>query len=160
VPAYTRQPFDVSEPRTVVTDPVTARVAEVAAVGYEVVLHLLLRFFTHTSETEKQLSTLVGAAIDLMVSVVRPLGVALTHLPVGPEHPGVTAGAAFEMSYVMTNAVPAIRPAWTVLHERVALLASSCAALAHVDGVPASVGAAGERAAATAASLAAVLAEL
>ena len=30
----------------------------------------------------------------------------------------------------MTNAVPARRPAWTVLHERVALLAQGCAALA------------------------------
>ncbi len=153
VPAFTRQPFDVATPQTVISDPLTARVAEVLALGYEVVLHLLLRFFTHTSETEKQLGILVGSAIDLMVSVVRPLGLALTTLPVGPSHPGATAGFPFEMSYVMTNAVPARRPAWTVLHERIALLASSCAELAASGGAPAGVREAGEKAAAIAAEL-------
>lgn len=151
VPAFTRQPFDVAAPQTVISDPLTARVAEVLALGYEVVLHLLLRFFTHTEETEKQLGMLVGAAIDLMVSVVRPLGIALTTLPVGPSHEGATAGFPFEMSYVMTNAVPARRPAWTVLHERIALLASSCEALA--ADAPGAVREAGERAAAIAGEL-------
>lgn len=53
----------------------------------------------------------------------------------------------------MTNAVPARRPAWTVLHERIALLASSCEALAADGNAPTAVREAGERAAATAADL-------
>ncbi len=130
VPAFHHQPFDIAAPQILITDPLTERIAEVAALAYEVVLHMLLRYFTHTDEDEKQLATLVNGAIDLMVSVLRPLGVAMTSLPVGPQHPGMTAGFPFEMYYVMTNAVPARRPVWILLHERVALLAQGCAALA------------------------------
>ena len=157
VPAYTRQPFDIPTPQTVITitDSRTARTAEVAALGYEVVLHLLLRFFTHTEETAEQLEMLVDAAIDLMVSVVRPLGVALTELPVGPPHDGQTAGFTFEMYYIMTNAVPWRDAAWTLLHERAALLAESCADLAAFQGAPQAVRDAGVRATAIAATLAA-----
>lgn len=153
VPAFTRQPFDIATPQTVITDRRTARTADVAALGYEVVLHLLLRFFTHTDETEEQLSTLVGGAIDLMVSVVRPLGIALTTLPVGPPHDGRTAGFAFEMHYVMTNAVPARQAAWFLLHERVQLLADSCAELAAQEPALPAVREAGEKAAEVAATL-------
>jgi hypothetical protein len=147
VPAFHHQPFDIAAPQILISDPLTGRIAEVAALAYEVVLHMLLRYFTHTDEDEKQLTTLVNSAIDLMVSVLRPLGVAMTSLPVGPQHPGVTAGFPFEMYYVMTNAVPARRTAWILLHERVALLAQGCAALADEEpGVP-GVRAAAEKAA-------------
>src|SRR5262249_22006824 len=81
--AYTRQPFDIAAPQVVITDPVTHRVAELAALGYEVLLQVLTRFFTHTDETEEQLGLLVDAAIDLMAGVLRPLATALTTLPVG-----------------------------------------------------------------------------
>jgi hypothetical protein len=153
VPAFTRQPFDIDAQQTVITDPATHRVAEVTALGYEVVLHLLLRFFTHTDETEEQLGTLVNGAIELMVSVVRPLGIALTTLPVGAPHEGKTAGFPFEMHYIMTNAVPARSAAWTLLHERVSLLATSCAQLATEHPTLPAVGEAGEKAAQIAASL-------
>lgn len=36
VPLFTRQPFDVAAPQTVISDPLTARVAEMLALGYEV----------------------------------------------------------------------------------------------------------------------------
>ncbi len=107
LPAYTRQPFDIPAPLPVIAEPATARIAELAGFGYEMVLQLLLRFFTHTDETDEQLRILVDGAIDLMAGVVRPLGAALTRLPVGPAHPGRTAGFAFEMYYVMGNMVPA-----------------------------------------------------
>lgn len=60
---------------------------------------------------------------------------------------------AFEMTYVMTNAVPARAPAWTVLHERVEILANSCAALAAYPGAPETIRAVGEKAAEIAATL-------
>jgi multidrug transporter EmrE-like cation transporter len=153
VPAFSRQPFDVTADRIVITEPLTARVAEVTALSYEVVLHVLLRFFTHTDETEEQLGTLVGAAIDMMASVLRPLAVALTTLPVGPAYPGHTAGFGFEMFYVMTNAVPWRTPAWTVIHERMSLLAAKCAELGAEDAAPQAVRDAGVQAAAVAATL-------
>jgi hypothetical protein len=91
------------------------------------VLQVLLRFFTHTGETDEQLRTLVNAAISLMAGVLRPLAVASTRLPVGADHPGRTAGFTFQMHYVMGNFVPWREAAWTLLHERITLLADRCA---------------------------------
>ncbi|HEY7068545.1 MAG TPA: ferritin-like protein, partial [Acidimicrobiales bacterium] len=49
--AYLRQPFDLTAPRPIITDPETRQVAELAGLAYELTLHVLLRFFTHTDET-------------------------------------------------------------------------------------------------------------
>jgi hypothetical protein len=136
IPAYTRQPFDIAAEVPLISDPVTHRVAELATVSYELLLHLLLRFFTHTDETDEQLELLIGAAIDVMGAAVRPLGMALTKLPVGATHERRTAGFAFEMYYVMGNLVPWREPAWALLHERAALLAHRCASAAEQEGAP------------------------
>jgi hypothetical protein len=155
IPVYTRQPFDVPAAQPCIADPLTQRVAEVTVVAYEVVLHLLLRMFTHTDETDEQLATLANGAIRTMAGVLRPLATALTTLPAGPDQPGRTAGFAFEMYYVMGNAVPWREPAWALLHERASILVERCAGLAQVEGAPAVVREAGKRAASVAATLAA-----
>ncbi len=124
--AYLRQPFDIPTPRPVITDPQTRRVAELAGLSYELTLHVLLRFFTHTDETDAQLGILVDAALALMAKVLHPLGTELTTLPVGPSHPGRTAGFAFEMYYVMGNMTPHREPSWALLAERAHILAHRC----------------------------------
>jgi Ferritin-like len=154
VPAFTRQPFDIAAPQAVITDPVTHRVAELAALGYEVLLHLLTRFFTHTEETDEQLGVLIGAAIDVMAGVVRPLGTALTTLPVGPDRPGSTVGFGFQMFYPMGNLVPWREPAWALLHERLALLVERCTAETDAHEAVPAVRDARERASAVAAAVA------
>jgi hypothetical protein len=95
-------------------------------VGYEVLLQTLTRFFTHTDESDEQLSTLGGLAIDLMAKVLRPVGTALTRRPVGASAPGRTAGPAFEMFYQMGNFLPDRAAAWRLLHERYGVLADRC----------------------------------
>jgi hypothetical protein len=67
----------------------------------------------------------VGSAIDLMATVVRPLGHALTSLPIGPTDPR-RAGFAFEMHYLIGNFVSWREPAWALLHERMLFLADKC----------------------------------
>jgi hypothetical protein len=126
VAAFTRQPFDLKDPVTVITNPETHRVAEITTIAYEVLLHLLTRFFTHTDETDEQLGLLISAAFDLMGNIIRPLGHALTQLPVGPAADGCNAGFAFEMHYLMGNLVPWRQPAWALLRERTAFLAEKC----------------------------------
>ena len=126
VAAFTRQPFDLRHPVTVITNPEAHRVAEVTTIGYEVLLHLLTRFFTHTDETDEQLELLVSTAFGLMSDIIRPLGHALTRLPVGSTTDGPNAGFAFEMHYLMGNFVPWREPAWALLRERMAFLAQTC----------------------------------
>jgi len=136
LPAYTHQPFDLRDPVPVVTDPLAHRVAEVTTVAYELVLQLLLRFFTHTDETDEQLETLIGSAIELMGAVVRPLGTALARLPFGPEHEDRTAGFAFEMYYQLTNFVPWREPSWALMRERMSALVDRCDAVGAHEGAP------------------------
>jgi hypothetical protein len=153
--AYTRQPFDITAPVPVITDPLTLRVAELAGIAYELVLHVLTRFFTHTDETDEQLGTLISAAFGLMAEVLRPLATALTTLPAGPDHPDRTAGFTFQMYYLMGNFVPWRESAWALLHERMTILAGECAEVGDMPGAPAAVAAARKRAADIAATLAA-----
>jgi hypothetical protein len=120
--AYLRQPFDIPTPRPIVTDPRARQVAELAGLAYELTLHVLRRFFTHTDETDDQLRVLVEAALAMMANVLRPLARELTTLPVGPSHPGRTAGFAFEMYYVMGNTTPDRGASWALLAERAHLL--------------------------------------
>jgi ferritin-like protein len=153
--AYTRQPFDIPTELPLITDPLTHRVAELATGAYELVLQLLTRFFTHTDESDHQLQLLIGTSMELMAAVLRPLGVALTKLPVGPEHEMRTAGLTFEMYYLMGNFVPWRDSAWALLHERTALLHNKCESLAALDGAPSIIVDAGRRIGAIAARIAA-----
>jgi Ferritin-like len=153
--AYTRQPFDIQAEMPIISDPLTRRVAELATVSYELVLHLLTRFFTHTDESDEQLGMLIGTAIELMADVIRPLATTLARMPVGPEHPDHGAGFAFQMHYAMGTAVPSREAAWALLHERMAFLAGRCADAAAHDQAPAVVADAGQRVSAATARLAA-----
>ena len=110
-------------------------------------LQVLTRFFTHTDETDEQLDALVQAAFGIMGGVMKPLGTALTRLPVGPGNPGRTAGAVFQMYYQMGNFVPWREAAWVLLSERAAVLSRQCAACATQDGVPEAVSSAATAAA-------------
>lgn len=153
VAAFTRQPYDLAEPQPLLTDPLTRAVAEVFNLGYETLLQVLNRFFTHTDETDEQLQVLTGAAFGLMATVLGPLGRALTRMPAGQDHPGRTAGPTFEMYYQFGNFVPWREPAWALLSERATLLANRAAAAAALPGAPGAVGDAATSATGIAASL-------
>ena len=153
-PAFTRQPFDIAEPQPLLTEPFTRTVAELFNLGYEMLLWLLTRFFTHTGETDEQLDALTGGAFALMAGVLAPLGRTLTRMPAGPGHPGRTAGPAFEMYYQMGNFIPSRGAAWAVMSERAAMLAARCADVASRDAAPASIAPVAKTAADVAARLA------
>jgi Ferritin-like len=148
IPAFTQQPYDIDQPQPQPTEPLTRRVAELFNLGYEVLLQLLTRFFTHTDETDEQLDVLVQAAFGIMAGVLKPLGTALTRLPMGPGNPGRTAGPAFQMYYQMGNFVPWRQAAWVLLSERAAVLSRQLAECATLDGVPEAVSSAATAAAA------------
>ena len=53
-----------------------------------------------------------------MFAVIKPLGLLLATLPVGPEHPGVTAGANFQLFYQKSFLLPHRRATWIRFTER------------------------------------------
>ena len=59
-----------------------------------------------------------------MLRVLKPLGDLITTLPVGPEHPGRTAGPSFELFYESGYLMPHREAAWTLIEER---LRDACA---------------------------------
>ena len=59
--------------------------------------------------------TLADATVALMLRVIKPLGDLITTLPVGPEHPGCTAGPSFELFYESDYLMPHREAAWTLL---------------------------------------------
>jgi len=110
-------------------DPLTARVADLMNVGYEMLLQLLYRYFAHTEESDEQLGTLADVAVGLMFGVVKPLGQLVASLPLGPDHPDRTAGPAFELFYTADYLLPHRKAAWVVIEER---LRDAAAFAAHV----------------------------
>lgn len=120
-----RLPADADEV-PVITDPVTARVANLFNASYEVMLQVLNRFFIHAEETDAALQTLSRTAAALMVGVIKPLGQLLTTLPLGAHAPGRTAGPSFEI-YRTGYVLPHRAPAWIILHERLGEIADGCA---------------------------------
>src|SRR4029077_10867002 len=72
---------------------------------------------------------LAHAAVDLMFQPIKPLGLLLAALPVGPDHPGVTAGANFQLPYRASFLLPHRRSAWLPVAARLDELAASAAAL-------------------------------
>jgi hypothetical protein len=127
-PAYVRRPPD--QPlATVIGDPRTAQVAEVFDAAHQTLLQLLGRLWVRDDGTDQEVATLADAAIELMTGVLRPLGSALTSLPLGPDHPGELAGPAFFMVHPSQLLLPFRQAALKVLARRLEDLAAACARL-------------------------------
>ena len=110
------QPTGVVVP--LITDPGTTRAMDLLNVVYEVLLQLLSRYFAHTDETEEQLQVLADVAVGLMYTAIKPLAAIVTVMPIGPEHPHVTAGPAFELFYQVDYLLPHRAAAWILMEER------------------------------------------
>ena len=135
-PAYVRLPPDVAS-GILIEDLLTARVADLCNGLYEVMLQVLSRYYVHHGETPAELETLARTAKHLMNWVLRPLGSVLTTLPVGPSHPGRTAGPALEVARPAYFVLPHREPAWKIITERLQVLTETCAALAQEPGLAA-----------------------
>ena len=90
---------------------------------------MLNRFFLHGGETDEEFKVLSDVSVDMMFNVIRPVGILLTTLPIGPHLPGVMAGASFETYRLGSHPLPHRYGAWMIIHERLIELADFCAAL-------------------------------
>jgi hypothetical protein len=119
LPVLVRPPETGAEV-TLISDPTTARVADLCNVAYEVLLHQLYRLMSHIDESADQIGTLANVAVGLMIDVIGPLADILSTMPVGPDHPGRTAGVTFELFYQPDYLLPHRRAAWLVGAELLA----------------------------------------
>jgi hypothetical protein len=133
-PAFVRLPPDVTA-GTLIEDPATAQVADLANGLYEVVLQVLSRYYIHHGETAAEFDTLARTAKHLMNWVMRELGPVLTALPVGPSHPGQTVGPTFDITRPATFLLPHQDAAWKIIKERLDALEQACASLGKQAGL-------------------------
>jgi Ferritin-like len=136
MPAFLHRPPDV-EGATLIADPLTRRVAALFNAMYEVILQLQARYFVHHGETADELETLAATVKHVMNWVMRYLGPELTKLPVGPAHPGHTAGPAFDMVRPAFFVLPHRDAAWRILRERLNRLGGVSEELSHESGLSA-----------------------
>ena len=102
----------------IITDQTTAAVSDLFNVLNDLVLQMLCRYFAFGHESGEQLALLANTAVGLMFSAIKPLGMLLATMPVGDEHPGVTAGANFQLAYRSNFLLPHRRVAWIRFAER------------------------------------------
>src|ERR1700746_2305730 len=117
-PAFVRLPPDV-QAGTVIEDPVTAQVADLANGLYEVTLQVLSRYYIHHGETAAEFDILARTAKHLMNWVMRDLGPVLTALPVGPSHPGPASRPTFDIARPAIFMLPHQDAAWKIIKERI-----------------------------------------
>jgi CDGSH-type Zn-finger protein/truncated hemoglobin YjbI/ferredoxin len=132
----TVRPGERGEGIPLIGDELTARCTDLFNVGYEILLQTFERYFAHTEETDAQLATLAEATVALMLRVLKPLGSVITALPVGPEHPGMTAGPSFELFYETDYLMPHREAAWALLEERLRDAVAFCRGLQGDAGEP------------------------
>ena len=111
-------------------DPVTAKVADLFNVVYEVLLQVLYRLLARIDETDAETAVLADVTVSLMYDAIEPLGNLLAALPIGPEYPAATTGAPFELFYQPDYLLPHHRAAWLLYAERLDDAASFAARLA------------------------------
>jgi hypothetical protein len=85
---------------------------------------------SHIDESADQIGTLANVVVGLMNDVIGPLADILSTMPIGPEHPGRTAGATFELFYQPDYLLPHRRAAWLVGAE----LLTGAAINAEIEG--------------------------
>jgi hypothetical protein len=137
------RPVDGIHPDVVITDPVTAALSDLFNVNYDLILQILVRFLANVGEDREQLGILARTAVTLMFAAIKPLGLLLATMPVGPEHPGVTAGADFQLFYQKSFLLPHRRATWIRFTERLdeaAEFADGIAATGQARAVLADVG--------------------
>ncbi len=117
------------EPAVRISDPTTAAVSDLCNVIYDLLLQVIVRYFAFGEESDEELEVLADASVRLMVGGIKPLGLLLATLPVGPERAGATAGANFELAYRTSFLLPHRRAAWIRFSERLEEITDYSAAI-------------------------------
>src|SRR4051812_11772628 len=134
VVAAARRAVEGIEPDVYLSDPVTGGCSDLFNAVYELLLQMIARYFAFGHETAEQRQVLAQTSVGLMFGAVKPLGLLLARLPVGPDHPGLPAGANFQLPYRASFLLPHRRSAWLRFVERLEELAAFADGLRPPDG--------------------------
>jgi hypothetical protein len=111
-------PEGAHEAVTIIRHPVTRAAAELFNASYEVMVLMLTRLYGRSQETPAEADGLIRSAFfPLMTNVIRPLGEALTLMPLAEDESSMTAGPGFEFPFGLPLP-PTSRSAWIFIHER------------------------------------------
>jgi len=97
---------------------------------------MLYRLFATRREAASEQKTLARSALRLMTTVIKPIGEALTRLPMGDDgtpgqaHRPHLAGPSFEIDRVI-QLVPDARASWIYIYERLVDLSTQAGMLAN-----------------------------
>ncbi|HLI56476.1 MAG TPA: CDGSH iron-sulfur domain-containing protein, partial [Actinomycetota bacterium] len=128
--------YDDTSGGTIIVDTLTHDAADLFNVAYDTMLLMLLRFFSHTDESDEELEFLSRATLRLMTSVLRPMGDALAKMPIDPEGaPGRTAGPGFGYNRDI-HLLSHQHSAWVFFAERLWELATTATGLWQRAGAP------------------------
>jgi hypothetical protein len=122
------------EPDVYISDPTTGGCSDLFNAVYELLLQMIARYFAFGHETPAQRQVLAQTAVGLMFGAIKPLGLLLAALPVGPDHRDVTAGANFQLPYRASFLLPHRRSAWLRFAERLDELANFAGGLHPPEG--------------------------
>jgi hypothetical protein len=122
------------EPEAYISDRSTAATSDLFNAVYELLLQMIARYFAFGHETDEQRAILADVAVMLMFDAIKPLGLLLARLPVGPEHRGKTAGANFQLPYRASFLLPHRRAAWFRYAERLDELTAFAARIEPATG--------------------------
>ena len=136
---YSMLPSDIGDSSGVnlIEDPLTSDICNLFDGCYALLMQMLGRLLLHSGESEAQLTRLSDITVGLMIDVIGPLGDALTTLPAGSSHPGLTAGPSFRLTRDV-NTPPHQTAAWALFIERLKELSAYCGFL-QIRGVMPSV---------------------
>ena len=124
---YSMLPNDTGDGCVVnlIDDPLSRDICNLFDGCYALLMQMLGRLLLHTGESEGQLTRLADVTVGLMMDVIGPLGDALTTLPAGPSHPGLTAGPSFRLSRDAITP-PHQAAAWALFIERLREMSAYC----------------------------------
>lgn len=139
VPAYAHPMDDTDAEVADIGDPLTEDVADLFDAAYQTMLMALNRYFVHDDESLEQVTALARTAKRLMRFALKPLGIALTTLPVAAPD-GPRAGPSFRIVSPTFYAIPHRDPAWHILADRVAAMGARARELAVRSGLDPLIG--------------------
>jgi len=122
------------EPEFYISDRATGMTSDLFNAIYELLLQLIARYFAFGHERAAQRAELARVAVHLMFEAIDPLGLLLAQLEIGPEHPGFTAGANFQLPYRSNFLLPHRRSAWIRFVERLDELAAFAETIGPFEG--------------------------